>query len=352
MFKVKILTKFLLRKFFSGFGLVMLIVCGIIMAITFVERLPSNPTIIDAVYESWIRLIEYIPMFLPLAVFMGTLVATYNITKSSERIIISSAGLSPFQVARPFLIGAFFIGIFATCIINPYSVKLGSETISSKKLKLIDDRIWLRDSYNDEHITITAQNMHKNGDNLIFDNATIYVQKDNFKLNQHIKTDKITLSDDGLHTDKAQIQDLTGKIQQKQWHKKTLITPKVVLDRYLQPDQISFWKLPDFIKKMRKIGIPVQGHLVQFWTLLFLPITMIAMTLLGIAFSQTKQRRNYSFGVKFGLGILTCFILYFSINIFNALGTSGLLPALLAVIAPPLIIIAAAGVFIATFDSI
>ena len=61
MFKLNILNRFLMRRFFSGFGLVMLVVCGIIMAVTFVERLPSNPTILAALSETWIRLLEYVP---------------------------------------------------------------------------------------------------------------------------------------------------------------------------------------------------------------------------------------------------------------------------------------------------
>ena len=103
---------------------------------------------------------------------------------------------------------------------------------------------------------------------------------------------------------------------------------------------------------MQSIGVPVRGHLVQFWTLLFLPLTMIAMATLGVAFSQTKQRRNYSFGLKFSTGIITCFAVYFITNMFNALGSTGTIPPLLAIIAPPLIIIAAAGAFIASFDTI
>ena len=103
---------------------------------------------------------------------------------------------------------------------------------------------------------------------------------------------------------------------------------------------------------MENIGASVRGHRVQLWTLLFLPLTMISMATLGIAFSQTKQRRNYSFGVKFSLGIVTCFAVYFLINLFNALGATGALPPMLSIIAPPLIIIAGAGIFITSFDTI
>ena len=352
MAKTRILSRFLFRRFFGGVGLVLLIVCGIIFAVTFVERLPSNPTIFAALNDAWVRLIEYVPLFLPLAVFMGTLVAYYTLTRSSEGVIISGAGLSPYQKARPFLLGAFLIGVVATTIINPYAVKLGSENITDEKLKLVDDAIWLRESSDNGYITMLAKNMKKDGDNLVFFNTTVYVQNKEFKLSNRIDSDKITLSESGLTTAHATILDGHGKIHSGAWHIDTRITPQTVLDRYLQPDQISFWKLPEFITKMSDIGISVRGHLVQFWTLLFLPLTMIAMATLGVAFSQTRQRRNHNFGLKFGLGILTCFVLYFLLNIFSVLGANGTLPTLLAIIAPPLIIISASGVFIASFDTI
>lgn len=352
MARPKILTRFLLRRFFYGVGLVMLVVCGIILAVTFVERLPANPNAGAALSESWIRLLEYVPLFLPLAVFMGTLLASYNLTKSSEKIIIASAGLSPYQMAKPFLIGAALIGIIATTLVNPYSVSLSAKNITSDHLMLIDDAIWLREASDNGYITMNAKKMHKSGDILLFEDATIYLQDQTFKVHQRVEAETITLSDAGLDATNATSWDDNGIPTKTSWHKETLLTPQTVLDRYLQPDQISFWELPKFIKKMQSIGVPVRGHLVQLWTLLFLPLTMVAMATLGVAFSQTHQRRNYSFGIKFGTGVITCFALYFMINMFNAFGSTGILPPLLAIVAPPLIIIAAAGAFIASFDTI
>ena len=350
--KNKILFRFLLRRFFSGCALVLLIVCGIIFAVTFVERLPSNPTMVAALNDAWTRLIEYIPLFLPLAIFMGTLVASYNLTRSSESVIISGAGLSPYQIARPFLIGAFIIGAFATTALNPYAVQLSNKNITEAKMKLVDNKIWLREASDTGYITLVAKALHQKDSDLVFENATIYVQNPEFKLMDRIDTKSVTLSDSGLATKKAEIFDKDGKKRTAKWAKQTLITPKNVLERYLQPNQISFWNLPGFIQQMSKIGVNVRGHLIQFWTLLFLPLTMIAMATLGVAFSQTKQRRNHSFGTKFAFGILTCFILYFITNLFGSLGANGTLPPLLAIIAPPLIIIAASGVFISSFDTI
>ena len=352
MFRLNILNRFLLRRFFSGVGLVLMVVCGIIMAVTFVERLPSNPNAVVALYDAWIRLLEYIPMFLPMAVFMGTLLTSYNLTKSSEGIIISSAGLSPYQATRPFFIGAFLIGLFATTVINPYSVKISSKNITAENLQLVDGRIWLHEGSTNKTMTMNAQTLHKTSNALEFINTTVYIQGADFKLTERVTANSVTLSDNKLSTTNATILHQDGTITNGSWETDTLLTPQTVLDRYLQPNQISFWQLPSFIKKMQSIGAPVRGHLVQLWTLLFLPLTMIAMATLGVAFSQTKQRRNYSFGIKFSLGIITCFALYFLINLFNALGATGTLPPILSIIAPPLIIIAGAGIFMNSFDTI
>lgn len=352
-FKPKVLTLFLMRRFFTSFLLVMLTVCGIIFAVTFVERLSSNPNALATLTDAWVRLLEYVPMFLPLAVFMGTLVAFYNLTKSSELIIASGAGLSPFQIARPFLIGAFLIGVFAATIVNPYSVNLTTRNLTNHQLKLIDNAIWLRESGEDGYLTARASsiNMSKNH-NIVFEDITILLQDKEFKLKERISAQKATLSANSFDIENASIINEDGITQKGSRKIDTKLTPQTVLDRYLQPDQISFWKLPAFIHKMNAIGVSTRGHLVQFWTLLFLPLTMMAMTVLGIAFSQTKQRRNYSFGVKFSLGIVTCFALYFIVNIFNALGNTGTLPPIIAIVAPQIIIITGACTFITSFDTI
>ena len=186
MFSFNILNRFLMRRFFTGVGLVMLVVCGIILAVTFVERLPANPTVAETIADAWMRLLEYVPLFLPMAVFMGTLLASYNLTKSSESIIVSSAGMSPYQAARPLLIGAALIGLFATTVINPYSVSLSTRHISAAQLKLVDDAIWLREESPAGYITMQAENMRTGANSLTFENATLYVQNAEFKITQRM----------------------------------------------------------------------------------------------------------------------------------------------------------------------
>ena len=249
MARANIFFRFLMHRFFNGIGIVLLIICGIIYAVTFVERLPSNPDTKSALMDAWVRLLEYIPLFLPLAVFMGTLLAMYNLTRSSEGVIISGAGMSPYQIARPFLFGAALIGIFATTVINPYFVDVSSKNITNNKLQLVDNTIWLREESDSHFLTIAAKNMIKQNSDLVFMDTKIFIQDKDFKLLNRIETDKVTLSESGLNSDRAKIWDTHGNNSTKKWNIKTKITPQTVLDRYLQPNQISFWELPKFIKK-------------------------------------------------------------------------------------------------------
>lgn len=348
--KFRVLTYFLLKRFFSSVFIVITVISSIIFIITFIERLSSHSSLISTVLDSWIRLIEYLPLFLPLAIFMGTLFSAYKLIKSSEIIILSNSGLSPFQSFSPFLIGSLIIGVFTTTTINPYSVRLSTSNITNNNLKLIDNSIWIREETKDHVLTLKSKNLNiLDNDKLEFFDNTVFIQDLNFKLVEVIKSDKLILDKNTFKSDDSTIINKNGIPKIKIWEKNTSLTRAIILNRYLKPDQISFWKLPSFIKKMNDIGIFVPSHVVHLWTLLLLPLNLISMTLLGIAFSLTKQRRNYSFGFRFSIAILVCFILYFITNIFKTLGSTSALPAIISVLSPQLIIIAIAGIIISSF---
>jgi lipopolysaccharide export system permease protein len=351
--KPKILTRFLMRKFLSSFLLVLLVVAGIIFIITFVEKLPGEPSAASALSVSFTLLLGYVPLLLPLVIFIGTLLTSYNLTRSSEGVIISSTGWSPYQSMRPFLVMAIIIGIVATCFINPISVRMNTKNIGPNNIDLVDGAIWLREIGDNGTFTMRSLGMRLDGATLVFSNASAFTQDSKSRFIERVESKEIVLSGGEFSAVHATIYDASGLPKPRsQFNVKTLMTPETVLERHLKPDQVSFWKLPGFIKSLTEMGLNTRGHFIQFWTLLFLPLTLIAMVVLGMAFSQTNERRNFSFGAKFSVGILACFILYFIINVFTALGVSGALPTILAVLAPPLIVMSAAAIAIVSFDTI
>lgn len=352
-FRPKILSSFLARRFLSSVLVVMFLVLGVIFAITFVEKLPGASSALGAGLDAAIQMLELLPLFLPMIVFMGTLLASYNLTRSSELVIVASSGMSPYDTMKPSLFVAAIIGIIATTVINPYSVRLSNADINSNKLMLVDNAIWLREASEKSTFILRARDMNLDGEKLVFKDVTVFQQGSESKLTARTESKTMTLSDNKITSTSANVYYPDGKIKKiSDWSVDTLLTNQTVLERYLKPDQISFWRLPKFIWDMHKIGVTSRGHLIQFWTLLLLPLTLISMVVLGFAFSQTHERRNFNFGIKFSIGIVACFALYFIMNVFNALGVSGALPPLLSVIAPPIIIIAGAALFIVSYDTI
>jgi len=364
--KPKILTRFLVRKFLFSFLLVLSVVCGIIFIITFVEKLPGEASASSALTLSFALLLSYVPLLLPLVLFIGTLLTSYNLTRSNENVIIASAGLSPYQSMRPFLLVSFIVGLLATTLLNPLAVQLNSNNLGANQMDLVDGAVWLRETNAGDTFTMRATGIRRTtpptgipdaigtrGDALVFSNATAFTQDADSKFKYRIQAREITLSGGTISAKNATITDTSGIPRlTPNWAIGTLMTPNTVLERNLRPDQVSFWKLPQFITALDAMKLNTREHYIQFWTLLFLPLSLVSMVVLGIAFAQTHERRNFSFGIKFSIGILACFILYFIINVFSALGTSGSLPTILAVLVPPLVVLSAAAIAIVSFDTI
>jgi lipopolysaccharide export system permease protein len=350
---MKIASKFLARRFLSSVTLVLLLVLGVIFAITFMEKLPGAPSAAAALGAAAIQMMELLPLFLPMTVFMGTLLASYNLTRSSELVILQGGGLSPYQIMRPYLAVAIVLGAFTAMVLNPYFVRLSNADINSNKLVLVDGAVWLREASDAGAVILRARDMGIDKDAFVFKDATIFRQDAAAKLIDRIEARRALLTDGKFSGRGATIYNSDGTSRANaDWEIQTVLNRQTVLERYLKPNQISFWRLPWFILDMQRTGITSRGHLIQFWTLLFLPLSLVAMVVLGVAFSQTHERRNYSFGLKFGMGIVACFALYFIMNVFSALGVSGGLPTLLSVLAPPIIIIAGAATFIVSYDTI
>lgn len=349
---IKILNEFLLKRFFYSIVIVLLTLSGIIFTITFVERLSYTNNLYLTLIDSFGRLLNYIPLFLPIVIFIATLLTIYKLINSNEYVILESIGLSRYKIVKPFLILAFFIGCFSTGFLNYYAIKINNKYITENNLKLIDNNIWLREVVNKEIHTLVSKKILIDDTKKItlFDN-TLYIQKPNFIITR-IESPLIVIQDEKLNINNATIWNKNISSTKKLLEIQTKLNKKTILDRYLLPSQISFWKLPFFIKNMKGSGIQLNEYLVQFWTLLFMPITLISMTILSIAFTHTKSRRNYNFIIQFILGILSCFILYFLINLFNSLGTLGYLPSFIVVLIPQLIIISIAGIIITSQDKL
>jgi lipopolysaccharide export system permease protein len=293
--------------------------------------------LIPALDASFAHFLEMLPMFLPLAAFLATLMAFQKLTVSSEFAIIQSAGLSLARAMRPMTTTAAIVGIIAATVVNPLSVGYGAV---ASRLEKIDGAVWLHDSANG--ITVRALDADGGSSGLTLIDATIIIQDSAFRIASRIDAKEVSVKDGKLSAQHAKIFGSEGLERTMNWSVDSNLDPGAVLSRSLKPSQVSFWKLPKLIKSLSSIGIPTTAHELQFLSLLFLPLVLAAMTTLGAAFSHSRSPRRFSFARQFAAGIICCFCAYFAMQIFGAMGNSGALPPIVAAFMPPGIVLFAA----------
>ena len=349
---MKILWKFLAKRFTANLLLVLAVVCGVIFATAFMQEIASSP-FLAAADAAFSHFLEMLPMFLPLVAFMGTLLTFYRLLISSELVIIQSSGLSAYEIMRPMLLISAIFGALTAAAVNPLATRYNRMELKNSRIERIDGAVWLREKIKNGSVVIRAvemENSEKGGLALI--GATFLKQDESFRITQRASADKMILEDGNLSAKNALILDSKGVETRRDFKAPTSLTRENIIKQYLKPNQVSFWDLPEFIRTLRSMGAPTASHVLQFLSLLFLPLVLISMTVLGVLFSQTKQRRNFSFTRQFGLGIITCFVVYFTIQIFNAMGSSGAMIPVLAVFFPPAIVLFFSATAIMKYDSI
>lgn len=347
---MRIISRFIALHFIRNLTTVLLAVCGIIYATSFMQKVANAPTMIAALDTSFAHFLELFPMFLPLAIFLATIITFYKLLVSSELVIIQTAGLSAFSIMMPMIIISFMVGLVTITALSPLSAKYIARELGHSRIEKIDGAIWLLDK--ETGIIIRAENMRNITDyGLDFVNVTLVRKNNKFQITERADAPLMQLSGGRLVARNAKILGADGIIRQMDFSYPLSLKPVNIVRRYLKPNQVSFWELPGLIRALKQMGVSTNAHYMQFLSLLFLPLTLISMTVLGAAFSQTKQRRTLSMTRQFSVGIITCFIVYFVIQIFNAVAISGAMHPILATVFPPAIVLFFASAAITRADN-
>lgn len=96
----------------------------------------------------------------------------------------------------------------------------------------------------------------------------------------------------------------------------------------VEPNEMNFFQLLHYVKKVRESGGRVQKYLVELHMKLAFPLTNVIVTLIGIALSTRVRRGTLALGV--GLSLLISFVYYGFLKTGQALGHSGTLPPVFA----------------------
>ncbi|MDA5555892.1 LPS export ABC transporter permease LptG [Shimia sp. MMG029] len=297
---------------------------------------------------TFLRAPQGLYQLLPLIVILATVALFIGLARTSELVVVRAAGRSAIVAVISPMVLALLVGVAAVTIINPLVAKTSVEydkqsdalrNNGGNALSLSDEGIWLRQGGPEGHAVIHAE--RTNADASKFINLSIITYRENGGPQSRIQADTAELRDDGWALTNARVWSLNRGVSEgtAAHHHDTLtlpsnLTPDRIRDRFGSPSAISVWQLPKFIQELDEAGFSSRRHTVWLHMELAQPLFLMAMVLVGAAFTMRHTRFGNT-GIAVLFAILIGFSLYFIRNFAQILGENGQIPVLLAAWAPP-----------------
>ncbi|KJZ20255.1 LPS export ABC transporter permease LptG [Loktanella sp. S4079] len=351
-----ILHRYFARRFFTTFMGVLFIFFMIMMFLDIVEQLRRYASA-DAGFGAILTLtLLNIPQgvyrILPLIMILSAIALFLNLARSSEMVVTRAAGRSALRALVAPLVVALLIGIIALGIGNPivastskeYEARSGALRGNASVLSIGSSGLWLRQGSELGQTVIQAQSANLDGTQL--SEVTFISFAPDGTPSRRINATTAVLSPGHWTLTNAKIWMFDDETvpeaaaeTREQFEIPSTLTPDQIRDSFGTPSSIPIWELPAFIERLNRAGFSAQRHLVWFHTEIAQPLFLMAMVMIGAAFTLRHQRGGRT-GLMVMFAILLAFVIYFIRNFAQVLGENGQLPAVLAAWAPPLAAIA------------
>lgn len=347
------LSMYIGNRFLIAFMRVLMILALLMFVVEFVETLRSMADVTDGLgvifHLTILRLPALVNQIFPLCLLFTSLTLFVGLSRSSELVISRAAGVSALRllvvpVCLAFLIGGTFVAVFNPIVaatIQGYS-QLRDEIRQEKRsvLSVSDRGIWLRQAVEGRQTVIFARRASADGTQLV--DAEFHVFDVEGALQERILADLAQIDGDAWaltnlrRWNVARDQDAPAPVRvERSGRIATNLSSEQILDSFAPPDTISVWQLPNVIAQLQQSGFAAQRHKLHFQSALALPLTLVAMVLIGAGFSMRHVRFGKT-GIMVLLAVLSGFALYSITNVASSLGAAGNVPVLIAAWAPPI----------------
>ena len=341
------------RRFLTTFLAVTAIFFLIMLFVDLVDQLRRYGTedagFAELLILSLLNVPQALYQIMPLIMILATVSLFLSLARSSEMVVTRAAGRSALvalmaPLAVVVLIGAALVGVMNPIVASTskaYEARSDALRGRASVLSLASSGVWLRQGDSEGQTVIRAESANLDGTRLR--NVTfIRFAPGGGSPQSRIDADSAALTSGAwvLRNAKSwslladQIAEATAT-RAAELTVPTTLTADQIRDSFGTPSSIPIWELPAFIDRLQSAGFSAQRHLVWFHGELALTAFLVAMLLIGAAFTLRHQRGGRT-GLMVMFAVLLAFVVYFIRNFALVLGENGQLPAALAAWAPPL----------------
>ena len=286
---------------------------------------------------------------MPLVIMLAGLSTFINLSRSSELVVIRSAGRSALRILLAPLFLTLIFGVFCTTVGNPIvaaSIKYSEDFLQNLGLKprnflsVTGSGILLREKIKDKQVVIRAE--QTNFDGRILFNLTMFEFDGEDTLIRRISASngELMLGKWNLNNvviwslkEKGKTHD-SFKLEKRQAMSiETTLSRSQILDSFADPKAINFWSLPSFITKLESSGFSAKRHKMFLQSEISRPLFFIAMLLIGSGFALSQARFGQT-GMLIILSVACGFLLFSIKRVAESLGGAGEIPLALAAFGP------------------
>ena len=363
---MKLLDKYILKRFLSTFFFVVLILLAVITIIDLTEKMDKFAKAGLKATEIIGYYLDFIPwiasLLAPITIFIATVYVCSRMAGHTEIIAILSSGVSFRRLMVPFFIGALLVGVI-NFVLNGWVIPRSNKSRLAFELQNLKSKFYF--DQRNVHIQVAPDTylymQSYNNSNQTGYHFTLEKFKDN-KLIEKLNANRIewdstkqkwTLRDwsikkiEGVFEKAAQPESVPGFETTRLTNTDTLvrgpamdtalvIRPKEFESDYRKYDGLTLNELDDYINTLRARGSTgIEVYEVEKYTRYTSPFTIFILVFMGIIVSSRKSRGGT--GPQIALGFLLSFIFILFFTLFRTFAETGAMPPQISVWIPNII---------------
>ncbi|VAV93452.1 Lipopolysaccharide export system permease protein LptG [hydrothermal vent metagenome] len=346
-----LLNRYLYGQTVRGLLLAFAIIISLVVLVDYVEisrRIGSYDQVssLTILRLTLLKMPGVVEQTLPFIVLFGVMWSMFRLNRRSELVALRAAGYSAWKFTIPPAIIAVLLGVFSATVINPGATWLNAqfeaERISISRsvgasVGSSKENIWLREAVSSGYAIIHAKDSNPQNAELL-DVIMFYYKLDENQVPVFVK--RIDAKKAQLRDGFWELSDASENIRHalpvphENYRVETSLNPNSMLEYLADASSMSFWDFPQMIERTRAAQLDTRRYELQWQRLLALPLTLAAMAIIGAAFSFRMVRLGGVFGMVITGGSIG-FLLYFAGDLLEALGTTGVLPPVVAIWSAP-----------------
>lgn len=349
VFMTSRLARYITHRTLNGIFTAMAAVLAAILLIDLVETMRSvggdgDISLLDGLRLTALKLPMLVEQTMPFIVLAGAMLATIGLNRSSELIALRAAGVSAWRFLSPPAAAGVVIGLIVITIVNPIASS-AYQAFEAEKARLVSSSrqidlrngVWIRQGDENGQVVIHADAFDANAGRL--DQATFMffeVRDEALQFERRIRAEHAHLRP-GFWQLSNLVEATPGGEPQRQANLAipTTLDPSELLDRFVAPATLSFWRLPGFIGEARAAGFAPTRYELKWHSLLAYPVMLAAMAGLGAVFSLRLQRLGNA--ARWGaVGVALGLFLFFFSQLAGAFAIAQATPAIVAAWSAPL----------------